>query len=92
VVRSRKGFLRVPVRSCFKPKPFTGSEDLAGSSLFGIDDSQSLDQGDVTKPLVGADKLSDRDGLLYRQGHRELNCVEGVDLPRLPTLGDEIAA
>ena len=59
--------------------------------LLGIDDGQPLEQGNVTKPLVGADELIDGGGLLNRESHRELKGVKGVDLPRLPVPGDEVA-
>jgi len=36
--------------------------------------------------------MIDRGGHLNRQSHSELNRVEGVDLPRLPVLCDEVTS
>jgi len=62
------------------------------SRLLRIDNGQPLEQGDVAESLVGADEAIDRGGHLNRQSHRELNRVEGVDLPRLPVLRDEVTS
>src|SRR5271157_751914 len=67
-----------------------GQETLPQLGL-GIDHRESLDQGDVAKSLIGANEMIDRGGRLNRQGHSELNRVEGVNLPRLPVLCDEIS-
>jgi len=66
---------------------------LAGqaSRLFGIDDGQPFEHGNVTEPLVGADEMIDGGGLLNRESHRELKGVEGVDLSRLPVACDQVA-
>ena len=61
------------------------------SRLLGIDDGQPLKQSDVAESLVSANELIDGGGLLNRESHRELKGVEGVDLPRLPVPGDEVA-
>src|SRR5271157_1232644 len=61
------------------------------SRLLRIDHRESLEQGDVAKSLIGANEMIDRGGRLNRQGHSELNRVEGVNLPRLPVLCDEIS-
>ena len=63
---------------------------MVASRLLGIDHGQSLEHRDVTKPAVGADEAIDRGGLPNRESHRKLNCIEGVDLPRFPVLGDQV--
>jgi len=71
-------------RSCLALVEFLGS-------LLRIDDGQAFKQGEVAKPLVGANELVDGSWLLNRVSDGELKGVERAGLSCLAVLCNEVA-
>jgi hypothetical protein len=61
------------------------------SKPLGIDDSEPLKQGDVTKPLVGTDELVNGDHLVEVEGNAKLKGIERANLSAKTVVRDEIS-